>query len=247
MTRSKRPDCRISLHLSAKQKKKANPCLVQCGFHYLHFHPHLLLSNPCLVQLTDEPDSIAWRWTADGTYTARSAYNAQFIGAYSLFSGDSIWKAEIEGKHKIFAWLLVQSKILTTDKLLARQWPCNPICSLCNQEQETASHLILHCKFAQQVWSSMASWTQNLVHTPQPGLQILDWWERELAKLPKKIRKLKAAMMIYTSWNIWKERNRRVFNQQIGSPVMVLQEIKREINDRKLACGGPELSFVSNV
>ena len=93
----------------------------------------------------------------------------------------------------------------------------------------------------------MASWTQNLVHTPQPGLQILDWWERELAKLPKKIRKLKAAMMIYTSWNIWKERNRRVFNQQIGSPVMVLQEIKREINDRKLACGGPELSFVSNV
>jgi len=78
-------------------------------------------------------------------------------------------------------------------------------------------------------------------------MQKLRKQQEELAKLPKKIRKLKAAMMIYTSWNIWKERNRRVFNQQIGSPVMVLQEIKREINDRKLACGGPELSFVSNV
>jgi hypothetical protein len=49
-------------------------------------------------------------------------------------------------------------------------------------------------------------------------MRILDWWERELAKLPNKIRKLKAAMMIYTAWNIWKERNRRVFNQQVGSP-----------------------------
>ena len=78
-------------------------------------------------------------------------------------------------------------------------------------------------------------------------MQKLRKQQEELAKLPKKIRKLKAAMMIYTSCNIWKERNRRVFNQQIGSPVMVLQEIKREINDRKLACGGPELSFVSNV
>jgi hypothetical protein len=95
------------------------------------------------VQLTDQPDSIVWRWTADGTYSAKSAYNAQFIGSYSFFRGDSIWKAEAEGKHKFFAWLLVQSKILAADKILARQWPCNPICPLCNHEQETASHLIL--------------------------------------------------------------------------------------------------------
>jgi hypothetical protein len=38
-----------------------------------------------------------------------------------------------------------------------------------------------------------------------------------------------------------------VFNQQVDSPVEVMQEIKREINDRKLACGDPELSFVSKV
>ena len=71
--------------------------------------------------------------------------------------------------------------------------------------------------------------------------------EKELANLPNKTRKLKAAMMIYTAWNIWKERNRRVFNQQFGLPIMVIQEIKGEISDRRLACGGPELSFVNNV
>lgn len=44
-------------------------------------------------------------------YTAKSAYNIQFVGSYSTFNGPSIWKAEAEGKHKFFA-LLVQSKIL---------------------------------------------------------------------------------------------------------------------------------------
>jgi len=174
------------------------------------------------LHLSNTPDSITWRWTADGVYTAKSAYNARFLGSYSSFKGDHIWKAEAEGKHKFFAWLLVQSKILTADKLLARQWPYNPICSLCNQEQETAAHLILHCNFAQQVWSQMEGWTGNLVRQPAQGIQITEWWEKELAQLPKKTRKLKAALMIYAAWNIWKERNRRVFNQKYGTPQEVL-------------------------
>jgi hypothetical protein len=91
------------------------------------------------------PDSITWRRTTDGTYLAKSAYNAQYRGSYNTFRGDNIWKAETEGKYKFFDWLLVQSKILTADKLLARRWPCNPICSLCNQESETAAHLISKC------------------------------------------------------------------------------------------------------
>ena len=106
-----------------------------------------------------------WRWTTNGEYTAKSAYNAQFFGSYTTSRGDYIWRAEVEGKHKFFTWLLVQSKILTADKLLARQWPCNPICPLCSQEQETASHLILHCTFAQKFgvkWKAgHFTWTVN--------------------------------------------------------------------------------------
>jgi hypothetical protein len=49
----------------------------------------------------------------------------------------AIWKAKTEGKDRFFAWLLVQRKILTADKLLARNWPCNPMCPLCDQEDET--------------------------------------------------------------------------------------------------------------
>jgi hypothetical protein len=159
----------------------------------------------------------------------KSAYNAQFMGSYSQFNGNSIWKAEAEGKHKFFAWLLVQCKILTADKLMARQWPCNPLCSLCNQEQETAAHLVLHYSYAKQVWEKMASWTQQLVRPPTDSLEIIDWWQKELAQLPPKTRRNKAALLMYCAWNIWKERNRRVFDQVSKTPAEVMQEIKAEV------------------
>ena len=115
---------------------------------------------------------------------------------------------------------------------MSRHWPCNPICPLCNNDQETAEHLVLHCNFARQVWEKMTDWSQQLVQPPQNGIQILDWWEKELAHLPKKIRKIKAAMMMYCAWNLWEERNRRVFEQKIKSPAEVIQEIKHEVHTR---------------
>ena len=45
------------------------------------------------VQLTDSEDEIRWKWTADGNYTAKSAYNIQFSGAYCTFDAKAIWRA----------------------------------------------------------------------------------------------------------------------------------------------------------
>lgn len=38
------------------------------------------------VQMTDEPDEIRWRWTADGQYSSKSAYEIQFRGTYCTFN-----------------------------------------------------------------------------------------------------------------------------------------------------------------
>jgi len=48
----------------------------------------------------------------------------------------------------------------------------------------------------------MEDWTHQLVGKPAYK-DCMDWWEKELAQLPNKTRKLKAAMMmIYNAWNI---------------------------------------------
>jgi hypothetical protein len=47
-------------------------------------------------------------------------------------------------------------------------------------------------------------------------------------------------MVIYTSWNIWKERNRRIFNNTHESAMQVALRVKEDIEQRKraLAWGG---------
>jgi len=103
-------------------------------------------------------DSITWQWTQDGTYSTRSAYRIQFKGSLVLFHTELIWKAQVENRCKIFAWILVQDKILTAHNLQKRGWPHQQQCVLCNGPLETGLHLCLCCPFAKAVWDQILSW-----------------------------------------------------------------------------------------
>jgi len=76
------------------------------------------------IQLVDNrEDSIYWRWTSDGEYTTKSAYNIQLQGAFRKLRFMSIWKAKAEPKCRFFlAWTLLHKKILTANNLLKRHW-----------------------------------------------------------------------------------------------------------------------------
>jgi hypothetical protein len=69
------------------------------------------------IQLNENRDAIQWRWSASGEYTAATAYEAQFLGAYPLFRASAIWQAKTEPKYRFFAWLVLLGKTLTTDNL----------------------------------------------------------------------------------------------------------------------------------
>ena len=161
------------------------------------------------VQLTDRADELSWRWSSNDAYISKSAYLAQLKGTHYSFDAQSIWRAHAEGKHRFFGWLLVQSKILTADKLEARHWPCDPICALCDQEHETAAHLWLHCPFGKQVWLLVSNWTAGSVAVPDdPSDDVQTWWDRSLSSLKQVQKRTVAALILYTTWNLWKERNR---------------------------------------
>jgi hypothetical protein len=135
------------------------------------------------VQLTENEDSIRWKLTTSGQYSSRSTYRAQLAGSYCSFDALAIWKTKVESKHRFFAWLLVQRKILTADKLLAKNCPCNPMCPLCDQENETTDHLCLHCVFVQEVWVLVAEWSDDAVHVPGRQQLLLQWWNFGLGGL----------------------------------------------------------------
>jgi endonuclease/exonuclease/phosphatase (EEP) superfamily protein YafD len=58
----------------------------------------LLFNTVSEIQLNENADTMFWRWTTSGEYTAASAYEAQFLGAYPMFRASSIWRAHTEPK-----------------------------------------------------------------------------------------------------------------------------------------------------
>lgn len=144
----------------------------------------------------------------------------------------------MEGKHRFFAWLLVQCKILTADKLQIRNWPCDPMCVLCDQVEETAVHLCWHCAYAKEVWVLVARWTDNLVSVPGDEDDLQQWWNDSMSRASKHDRRRVSSILIYTAWNIWKERNRRIFQNVSTTPDVVLGLIKEEMKIHSLACEG---------
>ena len=153
--------------------------------------------------------------------------------------------AHAEPKHRFFTWLLLQEKILTADLLQARNWPCNPACPLCQTAPESALHLCLHCPFAQRVWELVQAWTHDLVSKPATDISLEVWWLHSLQNLPRAQKRTKAAVLMYTTWNLWKERNRRIFEGKEAEPSTVLHFVKEEVNLRFRVCGAPDVSDVS--
>jgi hypothetical protein len=88
------------------------------------------------IQLQENEDTISWRFEPSGQYSARSAYNVQFIGAFPDQNWSKIWKLKVEPKCRFFVWLLLQSKLPTADRIIKRGGQADPICKLCYRRQE---------------------------------------------------------------------------------------------------------------
>jgi len=103
----------------------------------------------------DTEDTIRWKWTANGEYTAASAYRAQFLGSVKTDLHLLIWKPWAPPKCKFFAWLIIENRVWMSDRLATRGWLRNNVCSLCCIEAETAHHLlVVTCRFTKQSMES---------------------------------------------------------------------------------------------
>ena len=65
----------------------------------------------------DIEDSIVWKFTKDGTYTASSAYKAQFEGLTSSDMVHFVWKVWDPPRCKFSPCLVLQNIIWTSDRL----------------------------------------------------------------------------------------------------------------------------------
>lgn len=171
------------------------------------------------------------KWTQNGIYTAKSAYEAQFQGTIISTNFQPLWIAEAEPKQRFLGWLILHQKILTADNLLIRHWPCDWICSLCTDAFEDTNHLAKECSFTISVWNQICSWL-GLTQVPNQSQyqHISDWWDILANSGQRGRRKKMIGALLITWWQVWLERNRRIFHQQLLTATQVAFLVKENID-----------------
>ena len=133
------------------------------------------LRNICLQP--SQPDTIQWRFTADGNFTVKSTYRVQFWGACIPERLGSIWKAKVENKCRFFTWLILQDRLPTADRIIGRGGQANHTCQICKTGVESSFRMIVACSFSLRVWDQIAQHNNfQMAQAPvQPTLTA--WWK----------------------------------------------------------------------
>ncbi|XP_026438685.1 uncharacterized protein LOC113337198 [Papaver somniferum] len=130
------------------------------------------------------------------------------------FPYKTIWNPHVPPKINLFFWTASLSKISTQDSLQRRNFKLASRCPLCLSHCEFTEHLLLSCQFACKVWSlilpSHSSWIP-----PLSILQLAQTWSSNTITGPAKlIWDLVPAAVL---WEIWNERNTRIFQEKSQS------------------------------
>ncbi len=179
--------------------------------------------------LNKSHDSIQWNLTANGQYYAKSAYRLQFLGATKSIFYQSIWKAWAPPKCKFFSWLVTQNRVWTADRLEKRGWQNQKTCPLCYTVDESALHLLAKCRLTKRIWTEIQRWTgTDLQMDNWENCHSVEQWWTLVAESPSTPRKPLRTLVILISWEIWCERNVRIFCNNASAPSSILAKIKKE-------------------
>jgi hypothetical protein len=186
----------------------------------------------------EDQDKIRWRFEASGEYSASSAYLIQFEGAITSDIAPMIWEGWAPGKCRFFLWTAELNRILTADALQRRGWENEYFCQLCFRNLETPLHLLVECPWTRQIWVKIA----QLYHLPSLNptawnqiTSIREWMHICIGSATGDDRKGAQSLALLATWEIWRERNRRIFEREALSVVALVRRIRDEASCWKLA------------
>lgn len=109
-----------------------------------HFHPN-----------HDRVDSRRWALAKDDSFSVRSAYGYLEPSVEVDFNWIGLWKIKAPSKVLIFTWMASNGHVPTLDFLIRRGSILPYMCPLCKGDEELADHLLIHCPFTCEIWSSI--------------------------------------------------------------------------------------------
>jgi hypothetical protein len=177
-------------------------------------------------------DILRWGHTSTGTFNIQEAYRLK-AGHDSLPTEaiwSKIWETNSWPKISTFLWLTAHSSILTWDNLRKRGFIGPSWCQLCGSEEETQNHLLNLCSYSSNIWDYSAS-LMRTTDIKRTGIQeTLEAWCTSIFHSPI-LNKIWQLLPGFILWQIWKERNRRIFKSETKPWQLVWESIHSNIKE----------------
>eukprot|EP00253_Pinus_taeda_P029420 PITA_29420 len=146
----------------------------------------------------------------------------------------SIWNFPTIPKNDHFCWLLCHQKILTDDMLQKRGFLGPSRCTLCKKSPKSSLHLSLACNYTGLIWHEVLGSSKFMPNFPHsvPDL-FVGWLARHPGPSPKNkiVKEAWTALPKFISWQIWLERNRRIFIDKEQNFKLVANTVKGQLNE----------------
>ncbi|XP_042954577.1 uncharacterized protein LOC122290987 [Carya illinoinensis] len=127
-----------------------------------------------------------------------------------------IWELEVYGGCKHFLWKAVSNTLPTRANLYKRKIIEDPLCPICQREEENVLHALWSCPAASDVWGEMLSPVQKWRLEEKDFQQL---WLRMVKRLTKNQIEITVNIMK----RIWGRRNEVLFENKFMDPGKLVQ------------------------
>jgi hypothetical protein len=187
----------------------------------------ILLSTVILQE--DRCDRWKWWLEPSSVYTVRSGYNfiTDTVHVDSVVPASSLWHKDVPLKVILFAWRVFRARIPTKDNLFRRNvigFDAQLCIGGCG-EVETSPHLLFHCSVFGSVWNHILRWLRLSAVLPYDAASHYYQFSN-IGGVAKARCSILQVIWFATVWEIWKERNNRIFNDKYCSMSQVVDKIK---------------------
>jgi hypothetical protein len=159
------------------------------------------------------PGRFFWPWASSGEYSAKSTYGMLMQGGVRSQLGEAIWRSKATPKSKLFSWLATLKRIWTSDRRARfRLQQHSSACFVCDQEEDTADHIILQCVVARETWHRCGRALGLIFQMPMENSRVVDWWVMERQRFRAADRRYFDGLVCTTAYTLWKNRNAWCFH-----------------------------------
>lgn len=176
-------------------------------------------------------DKLLWGDDPNGIFTIKKAYHKLCTNnpAVNRPGWKKIWALKVQQQVRMFVWLLAHGKLLTNQVRLKQHLTANPICALCQGEEESNLHAIRDCPKARKVCVCFIP-PEFLNECFLLPLQQWMWWNLSNGRM-NDMSQWWGTCFAVISWWIWKWRNNEVFNGIVLDELTKIEYLNKRVSE----------------